>query len=165
MKKTALKRGNSRLKRSGFSKRPKSPLSNKKRTMKRILPTKGKRMVYGVKVWSMKKADIEFSQWLRTQKGYSCEMCGYYEAPPTKKIQCSHYIGRSHKATRYDPDNCDVLCASCHHRMEDLKQYDYRDWKIKKMGEEAHTKLRQKGNGTLGEKDAIYNCMILLGKL
>jgi len=128
-------------------------------------PKTGKRMIYGVKVWSLKRADTEFSQWLRSKFDYTCEMCGFYEPAPTQRIQCSHYIGRSNKATRYDPDNCDVLCATCHHKMEDLKQYDYRDWKINKMGEEAHTALRQKGNTSLGEKDSIFNCMKLLGKL
>ncbi len=162
MKKTPLKRGTSQLKRSGFKKRLKVPLSKIKRTTGRIKPTRGKRMVYGVKVWSMKRADVEFSKWIRTQKGYTCEMCGFYEAPPSQRIQCSHYIGRSNKSTRYDPENCDVLCASCHHKMEDLKQYDYREWKINKMGQEAHDKLRLKGNGVLGEKDAIFHCMKLL---
>lgn len=126
---------------------------------------KGKRAIYGVKVWSLKLADKKFSDWLREQRGYRCERCGYYEAPPTKRIQNSHYIGRSHKATRYDPENCDVFCATCHHEWEDAKQYDYRDWKIKKLGKEKHDELIRKAQNSLGEKDAIYNCMKLLGYL
>lgn len=124
-----------------------------------------KRMIYGVKVWSLKVADNYYSKWIRESKDYTCEMCGYYEAPPTPRIQCSHYIGRAHKATRFYPPNTDVLCATCHHKMEDLKQYDYRDWKIKQMGEKAHNKLKAKQLTSLGEKDAIYNCMKLLGKI
>lgn len=165
------------LKRSGF--KPKTldevieQQAKKKRTKSLVARHKAvkkpkkttKRMIYGVKVWSLGRADSEFSHWIREKFSYTCEMCGFYEEPPTQRIQCSHYIGRSHKATRYDPENCDVLCASCHHKMEDLKQYDYRDWKIKKMGEDAHTKLRQKGNTSLGEKDSIYNCMKLLNVL
>lgn len=124
---------------------------------------KGKRMIYGVKVWSLKLADKKFSDWLRERNNYTCEKCGYYEEPPTKRIQNSHYIGRAHKATRYDPENCDVFCASCHHLWEDAKQYDYRDWKIKKLGKKKHDELIKKAQSSLGEKDAIFNCMKLLG--
>ena len=138
--------------------------------MKRIegvpQPKQGKkRMIYGVKVWSLTKADNEFSKWLREQRSYTCENCGIYHEPPTRLIQNSHYIGRSHKATRFDPDNCDVLCATCHHNWESQKQYGYRDWKIKKMGQEAHDELINKTGASLGEKDAIFNCMKLLGYL
>ena len=127
--------------------------------------SKKKRHIYGQKVWSLKGADKKFSDWLRESRDYTCEMCSKYEAPPTQRIQNSHYIGRAHKATRYDPNNCDVLCASCHHKMEDLKQYDYREWKIAKMGEEKHNQLLIKARSSLGEKDAIYHCMILLGAI
>jgi len=124
-----------------------------------------KRMIYGQKVWSLTKADTEYSLWIRQKKDWTCEMCGYYEAPPTQRIQCSHYIGRAHKATRFLPENTDVLCASCHHRMESIKQYEYRDWKIMRMGEKAHNDLLLKAKASLGEKDAIFNCMKLLGKI
>ena len=127
--------------------------------------TKGKRMIYGVKVWSMKKADLEFSTWLRSQRDWTCENCGRREEPPTWNIQNSHYIGRKHKAVRYDPENCDVLCSTCHANWEGQKQYGYRDWKIKKMGKEAHDNLLKKAQQSLGEKDAIFHCMKLLGKL
>ncbi len=124
-----------------------------------------KRMIYGIKVWSLTKADTEYSRWIREQKDYTCEMCGFYEAPPTRRIQCSHYIGRSHKAVRFDPENTDVLCASCHSRMEDLKQFDYRDWKIMTMGQEAHDNLKKKASNSFGEKDSILNAMRLMGVL
>jgi len=163
LRKTPLKRGTKQLKRSGFQKKTK-PLLNRTTAPLRASKT-GKRMIYGVKVWSMKVADSNFSLWLREKRGYTCEMCGFYDAPPTRMIQNSHYIGRSHKATRYDPENCDVFCASCHHKMEDLKQYDYRDWKIKQLGEKKHQELVERARTSLGEKDAIYKCMILLGKI
>ncbi len=126
---------------------------------------KGKRMIYGQKVWSMGVADNKFSLWLRESRDYTCEVCGFYEEPPTRHIQNSHYIGRSAKATRYDPENCDVLCSTCHAKWEGQKQYEYRDWKIKKMGKEAHDNLLVKARNSLGEKDAIYNCMKLLGAI
>lgn len=152
------------LKRTGFKQKLTVPL--KRTPLKRISPNKvkysNKRMIYGTKVWSLTKADTEFSKWIREQKDYTCEMCGIRHEPPTRLIQCSHYIGRKHKATRYDPENCDVLCASCHAKMEDRKQYEYRDWKINKIGIERHEALKLKESTIFGEKDSIYNCMKLL---
>lgn len=118
--------------------------------------------IWGVKLWSVKKADTEFSRWLREQRNYTCEMCGYYAEPPTREIQNSHYIGRSAYSTRYNPLNCDVFCASCHAKMEDLKQYDYRDWKLARLGEEKHQELLTLAKTLRGTKQAIYECMKLL---
>jgi hypothetical protein len=122
----------------------------------------GRRMIYGVKVWTLKKADTEYSKFLREKRGYRCEKCGYYEAPPTQRIQCSHYLGRSYKAIRFDDDNCDVLCATCHHVLEDAKQYEYREWKIAKLGQEKHDELWRKANNSQGEKHSIYELMVRL---
>jgi len=138
--------------------------------MKRIegvpQPKKGKkRIIYGVKVWSLKVADNKFSHWIREKESYTCENCGIYHEPPTRLIQCSHYIGRKEMSTRFDPENCDVLCATCHANWEARKQYEYRDWKIRKMGQTGHDKLKEKAKGSLGQKDAIYHCMQLLGIL
>lgn len=126
---------------------------------------KGKRMIYGVKVWSLDVADNKFSHWIREQKDYTCEKCGKYVEPPTREIQCSHYIGRKHMATRFQPDNCDVFCATCHALWEDAKQYEYRDWKINKLGKERHEELINMARNSFGQKDAIFNCMKLLGKI
>jgi tRNA U54 and U55 pseudouridine synthase Pus10 len=43
--------------------------------------------------------------------------------------------------TRYDFENCDALCYGCHQYFETHKATEYREWKIKKMGEEAFNRL------------------------
>lgn len=115
-----------------------------------------KRMIYGVRVWSLKVAHNKFSLWLRKKIPY-CELCGV-----TEGLTVSHYIGRKEKATTFDLENCDVFCWSCHAKWEDRKQYEYRDWKINKIGQEAHDALKLKARNGLGEKDAIYNMMLLI---
>jgi len=154
MKRTPLKRGTKQLKRSPLKK-----VSKNKKTYS------NKRMIYGIKVWSIKIADNNFSKYIREKNNYTCEKCGYHEDPPTWHLQCSHYIGRSEMATRFLELNCDCLCSTCHALFENRKQYEYRDWKINKIGIEAEKELGRLKNTTLGEKDAIYNCMKLLGKL
>lgn len=159
------------MKRTGFANKPRKPLKRspfkRSTTLKKksVGKQNGKRLIYGAKIWSLKVADNKFSLWIREQRGYKCENCGIYHEPPTRYIQCSHYIGRKHMATRFDPDNCDVLCSTCHAKWEDRKQYEYRDWKIAKMGQEKHDALKLKQSTTFGQKDAIYNCMVLLGAI
>ena len=84
------------------------------------------------KLWSSKKADTEFSRFIRNRDG-KCIRCGKIEF-----LQCSHFWARANSATRYDPDNCDTLCYACHygniHGWEYNKQGEYRDFKIKQLG-------------------------------
>ena len=146
------------LKRTGFKQKPRKPL--KRTPLRKVSPNKvkysNKRMIYGQRVWSLKVADTKFSNWLRERVG-RCELCG-----KTEGLTVSHYIGRKEKSTRYLVDNCDIFCWSCHAKWENRKQYEYREWKIKKIGEKRHQELKDLQKGSLGEKDAIYNCMLLL---
>lgn len=129
-----------------------------KKTYRQAKASKEKKR-YGIKIWSVEKADREFSLWLRAKVG-KCEKCG-----TTEGLTNSHYIGRREYATRFDPDNCDVLCFSCHSIFEPRKQYEYRDWKIAKMGAEAEAELSKKKLSYKGSIEAIRDCMALLGKI
>lgn len=132
--------------------------ASQKPKIKKIKAT-NKRMIYGTKVWSLSVADSKFSLWLRKKIG-KCELCG-----ATEGLTVSHYIGRKEKSTRFLIDNCDIFCWSCHSKWEDRKQYEYREWKIKKIGDKRHAGLKELQRGSLGEKDAIYNCMKMMGEL
>lgn len=66
--------------------------------------------------------DRYFSLYIRHRdcpdgRGY-CITCG---APITPKTcYCGHYIGRAHKATRWDERNCHAQCKNCNERLEGL---------------------------------------------
>ncbi len=66
--------------------------------------------------------DRYFSLYIRHRdcpdgRGY-CITCG---APITPKTcDCGHYIGRAHKATRWDEINCHAQCKNCNERLEGL---------------------------------------------
>ena len=69
------------------------------------------------------QADISFSACIRERAYWTCECCliESVQGRMTKKdqsMQCSHFIGRKHKATRYLGENCLCLCASCHANIE-----------------------------------------------
>ena len=80
------------------------------------------------------KADIAFSEYLRAKVGH-CEIC--YKK---KRLEVSHYWGRGHEATRFDPENCDILC-NYHHRKFHSDPGLYEAWKRKKIGNARYDAL------------------------
>ncbi len=92
------------------------------------------------------KADTTFSQYIRTRDSWSCVRCGMYYAPPTTSLQCSHYFGRGKESTRFDPENCDALCWGCHHYWGSVNREDYRNFKIKQLGQKGFDALTLRAN-------------------
>lgn len=144
----------------------KTPFKRKKPQSGVRLTSKQKRHVtevirYGRKLWSMKKADQEFSKFIRERDG-NCQRCG-----TTENLTCSHFWGRSHKATRYDPNNCVAVCwMPCHkYHWEKEKQGDYRDFMISWLGEEEYAALERRARSSYPLVDAIRDVMVLLGKI
>ena len=112
------------------------------------------------KIWSLKRADAEFSRFIRDRDG-KCKRCG-----TTKNLTCSHFWARQHKGTRYDPKNCLAVCwMPCHkYHWEKEKQGDYRDFMLKWLGEEEYKTLEARARRTYPQVQAIMDCMKLLGK-
>lgn len=113
------------------------------------------------KIWSTKKADTEFSKWIRDRDG-KCKHCGR-----TEMLQNSHYWARANSATRYLPENCIALCYPCHYGnksygWEYVKQGEYRTFMLTWLGEEKYNWLEAKSLSTYPRKDAIIDCMVLL---
>lgn len=103
----------------------------------------------------LKQADNAFSLKIRARDKH----CLFPGCESLKGLQCSHYIGRATKSTRFDPNNCIALCYFHHFRSKDLgfeyqKQtkekhgYDgqytifMRNW----LGEERFEELRTRAN-------------------
>lgn len=91
-----------------------------------------------------KECDKLFSIYIRTRDNWTCQFCFKRLEPPTNYIQCSHFWGRTHRATRFDENNCDTLCKRCHFNNEDNKQGYYREFKLKQLGEEKYLELEKK---------------------
>ena len=67
---------------------------------------------------TLDKADTMFSRYIRVRDKF-CQRCGRKGEPNKDSefiigLQNSHYFGRGIESTRFDPDNCDALCAGCH---------------------------------------------------
>lgn len=109
-------------------------------------------------IWTTKKADAEFSKWIRA-RDKKCARCG-----TEKNLTCSHFWARQHSKTRYDPDNCIALCwMPCHkYHWEKEKQGAYRDFMLQWLGQEKYSDLHAKAHQTYPRADAIRDCMKLL---
>ena len=56
--------------------------------------------------------DKLFSQYMRLKSKGICERCGQYKG--YTHLQVSHFHGRRKRNTRWDEENCCVLCMGCH---------------------------------------------------
>ena len=64
------------------------------------------------------KLDVLFSRYVRLRADNHCEYCGQWKE--VGRLQCSHFIGRRHRGTRWEVDNCAALCYTCHNLMHDF---------------------------------------------
>ena len=85
----------------------------------------------------LRATDRLFSKYIRSRDGWACLACGsrskdYRE--DGQGLHCSHFWGRGHENTRFDPDNCISLCAY-HHRLWAEEERDcYKDFMINRLG-------------------------------
>lgn len=97
-----------------------------------------------------KLADKLFSLWIRQRDGHRCVVTGSTQFP-----QCSHFHSRKFNGTRYDPDNCVTLSAKQHWRWEHMKQTEYRDFMLKRLGEERFLQLRERSEQGISLQEAV----------
>ncbi len=86
-----------------------------------------------------RKLDRIFSEYIRLrdsdEKGYCrCITCG--TPHPWKEMDCGHYCGRRHLATRYHEMNCHAQCKHCNGFMEG-QHFIYRRKLVEMYGEAA----------------------------
>lgn len=92
------------------------------------------------------KTDQLFSKYIRTRDNWTCQRCGKVYTPPTNALHCSHYVGRGRESTRYDPDNSTALCYGCHSYFDGAGKEEYRNFKIKQLGQEGFNALILRSN-------------------
>jgi len=94
----------------------------------------------------VKELDKLVSRYVLKKGNYTCVRCGKVYSEGQKGLTCSHYWKRQYKGTRFDVDNLDPLCwRPCHSQIwESDKQGEYKDYMIKKLGEEGFKRLEIK---------------------
>ena len=90
------------------------------------------------------KADMVFSQYIRL-RDKKCLRCGslveFNEKGLPTSHQNSHFYGRGKESTRFDEENCDTLCLSCHQEWGTNYKMSYRAFKIRQLGKERFSSL------------------------
>lgn|SRR3990167_2498950 len=93
-----------------------------------------------------RKSDIIYSQYRRKLKKYRCEICGKVHDPTSKNLGVSHFWPRNHESTRFDDENCDVLCNIPCHEFFESHRTEYKAWKLKCLGRKNYDLLELKKN-------------------
>lgn len=99
-------------------KRPSRPRHEKTARKRKIAPLARR---YGLtRIWSLKKADATFSAEILARD----TKCQFPGCNRTDQLTCSHYFGRVCKATRFDKDNCVILCRK-HHYWDKMLGFEF----------------------------------------
>jgi len=119
-----------------------------------------------MKPWLWKRADSEFSLFIRRRDG----MCQHPLCPnrrrPQAELECSHFFGRAMWVARYDPDNCIALCHGCHAKWEARKKTQYREYMIRRLGQKRFDQLERRVYWSMANPrpraEYIRECQLLL---
>lgn len=131
------------MKRSGFKRKP--PKFNVRRTR-----------LAKVRDWGTRYADSLFSKHIRTRDPM-CRRCWVVPSDDN-----SHFWGRGHSATRFDPKNCIGLCRPCHDIWEHQKNNEYRKFMVNWLGKEEYEALEHRARSFKKRSDAVRECMVFL---
>lgn len=93
---------------------------------------------------TIRPADRYFSEYIRRRDNrciYATPHCKNWSN--WKNLTCSHFIKRRYESVRYDPDNCDAACRSCHRWVEDTAEGAQwlDDFKRRQLGEQRYNLL------------------------
>jgi 5-methylcytosine-specific restriction endonuclease McrA len=94
-----------------------------------------------VNTYRIDSLDALFSKYIRYRDKWICQRCRRQFPEKAIGLHCSHYIGRAHKATRWDADNALAACWGCHTVLETHKPTLYREIMEKRLGPARYSAL------------------------
>jgi len=105
-----------------------------------------------------RKPDRLFREYIRIRDDYTCQRCGHKFNPDEnlQGLHVSHYWGRGRENTRFDEDNCILLCWGCHRIWGhgDGKQ-EYIDFMKNKLGQQGFDNLDIRAHLRKKKDDAL----------
>lgn len=104
------------------------------------------------------RADQLFSKWIRNRDSWQCQRCKKQYPEGSQGLHNSHFYGRGHESTRFEPDNCQALCFGCHQYLGSNPN-DHRDFMLKKLGQKRFDTLLIQAN-TYKKKDRKLEALI-----
>ena len=125
-------------------------LKKKKKEKKKevLLPKERKKSMATL----VRKLDEVFSMYIRLRdskpfgyRAFRCISCG--QVKPFDQMDCGHFVGRTHMATRFDEENCSGECRMCNRFSADHMIYYQRNLEAK-IGRDRLDLLLARGRGT-----------------
>ena len=78
-----------------------------------------------------------------------------------QNLGVSHYFSRRKENTRFDLDNCDLLCnIPCHRLWEGEDRAEYTEFMIKKLGQDGYDLLEYRANQYKKRDDAMIELFL-----
>lgn len=95
------------------------------------------------------KADHVFSEYIRLRDS-RCVNCGIRGMPrkdglPINNLECSHFFGRRKESVRFDEDNAEALCFTCHKYLGE-HPHEHHSAKLDRLGQEKYDALVLRAN-------------------
>lgn len=107
------------------------------------------------------KYDETFSDYIRKRDKYTCQSCGRVCKIGEEwlwRLDCSHFWGRANQSVRYDEENADAHCFTCHDKFGS-NPHDFKKWKENQLGQARYKALEKRARTIKrwekGEKDEI----------
>lgn len=104
--------------------------------------------------------------WTKYIKRRDKNKCQYrFKCYGAEGSDVSHFQGRRKETVRFDDENCDLACRSCHnfvHTAEGAKVLE--DWKRKQLGDRAYSLLILRANQT-GKRDDLVTRLVINQRL
>lgn len=98
-------------------------------------------------------ADRYFALWIKHRDGFTCQRCEKTYPEGYQYLQNSHFKGRRKESTRFEPLNCDALCAGCHQYFTSQPDEHYK-WQVEHKGQDVVDKIILLSN-TTKKKDRL----------
>ena len=115
-----------------------------------------------------RKTDQLFTRFMRLLFDYTCQRCGrkYEKAEKVRNLDVSHYWGRGRENTRFDEENCALLChLPCHNLWgHGDGRNEYTEYMVKRLGSEGFDRLTLRAN-TYKKRDDKMDELILTEKI
>ena len=111
----------------------------------------------------LRKADRLFRQYILKRDDYTCQRCRrqYRQDEDLQGLHVSHYWSRVRENTRFDPDNCVLLCYGCHRIWGHGDGWpEYTDFMKRKLGERGFYLLAARAQECKKKDDALMTIYI-----
>jgi 5-methylcytosine-specific restriction endonuclease McrA len=114
----------------------------------------------------IRPSDKLWTEYIRLRDNNICCKCGkVIESKYNSGV--SHFHNRTKESTRYDDENCDLMCnIPCHQEWEHEKKEgrDYYNFKLNQLGQKRFDLLTLRAN-TTGKRDDKLNKIIIQEKI